>query len=459
MPNGWRLKSVKRKLKVVKVTEVKEPVKTKAPVQNKLTNAEVKRISRDLARGMNYPRKFVKTSPQGQYMIYRQKMLSDKTLYPSLVEFDKLKGAEVTKFFKQWNLPSNPIVASYYLRMCPLHKIYYDKQYKDALWYNLARETFTTKYAERQNEESEKLKAFRERHYWRPLTDAQKLYVIEQNKIHARDGKPYKFSGKPLSPMNVLAVDTFAKQYFKNPDKFNISKTDLEKTAEEETIAVGKAITSMMSPKFVEVMGLKRLTENVPATTEVKIKDNRTVDVELKFASNKEQMSKRFQALKDSAYQFPIQMGLNSFAKRKGLKYPIDVPQAYLDELKKGNPTYVVNSFQNAVALASSIGMLPQELFIITCQQIVKRKKHYRDQMMIMLGTAVEELVELFNNKAEKSFKFFDLKLSVRKFFKSQERKDWSKKYSYDWKNHVRFNEDFKEWRTIVSAKAVKKEQ
>ena len=74
-----------------------------------------------------------------------------------------------------------------------------------------------------------------------------------------------------------------------------------------------------------------------------------------------------------------------------------------------------------------------------------------------MLGTAVEELVELYNNRAEASIKKWDIKLSVRRFFKSAERIAWSKKYEYDWKSHVRFNEDFKEWRTIVSAKAVKK--
>ena len=51
----------------------------------------------------------------------------------------------------------------------------------------------------------------------------------------------------------------------------------------------------------------------------------------------------------------------------------------------------------------------------------------------------------------------FDIKLSVRKFYKSKERKDWSNKYNYDWKNHARFNEEFSKWLKIMTSVAKKK--
>ena len=61
------------------------------------------------------------------------------------------------------------------------------------------------------------------------------------------------------------------------------------------------------------------------------------------------------------------------------------------------------------------------------------------------------ELVEIYQNRARISERQFDIKLSVRKFFKSKERKDWSKKYNYDWKNHARFNEEFSKWLKIMT--------
>ena len=395
---------------------------------------------------------------QAQLEDHRQQLLNDKTLYPSLIDYDKLKGDEITKFFKKWQLPSNPVVASYYLRMCPLNKAYYDEANKNTTWYKIASEPFTTKQAQERNEQHRKIADFRERHYWLPLTNQEKLYISQNNK-NLTTGR-YIYSGKPLSKLNHIAVQHFVKQYNENPSQFNIKQSELESIAEKESIKIGNAIMKMMSPKFAETLGFKKLVAMNVAPNKVTINTNPKIKadalVEIKGSSMNVEMGEKFQA-KTISTTFPIQLGLNSYLKRKKLKYAIDLPEAYLADIKKGIIDLKVTDFQSVISLANGIGILPQDLFIVACQHIVKRKKYYKDQMMIMLGTAVEELVELYNNRAEASIKKWDIKLSVRRFFKSAERIAWSKKYEYDWKSHVRFNEDFKEWRTIVSAKAVKK--
>ena len=395
---------------------------------------------------------------QAQLEDHRQQLLNDKTLYPSLKDFDKLKAKQVGTFFRQWQLPSNPSVASYYFRMCPLNKAYYDEANKNTTWYKIASEPFTTKQAQERNEQYRRVLEFRERHYWLPLTNQEKLYISQNNK-KLTTGR-YTYAGKPLSKLNHFAVQQFAKQYNENPSQFNIEQSELERIAEKETIKIGKAIMDMMSPKFAEALGFKKLVEMNVAPNKVTINTNSKIKadalVEIKGSAMNVEMGQKFQATTIGT-NFPPQLGLNSYVKRKKLKYALDLPEAYLDDIKKGIVDLKVFDFQSVTALANTIGMLPQDLFIVACQHIVKRKKHYKDQMMIMLGTAVEELVELYNNRAEASVKKWDIKLSVRRFFKSAERVAWSKKYDYDWKNHVRFNEDFQEWRTIVSAKAVKK--
>jgi hypothetical protein len=392
---------------------------------------------------------------QAQLEDHRQQLLNDKTLYPSLKDFDKLKAKQVGTFFRQWHLPSNPSVASYYFRMSPLNKAYYDETNKNTTWYKISSEPFTTKQAQERNEQYRRVLEFRERHYWLPLTNQEKLYISQNNK-KLTTGR-YTYAGKPLSKLNHFAVQQFAKQYNENPSQFNIEQSELERIAEKETIKIGKAIMDMMSPKFTELMGFKKFAENgTKVSTNTNPNTKADAVVEVKGNQLNVEMGQKFQATTIGT-NFPPQLGLNAYVKRKKLKYALDLPEAYLDDVKKGIVDLKVFDFQSITALANTIGMLPQDLFIVACQHIVKRKKHYKDQMMIMLSTAVEELVELYNNRAEASIKKWDIKLSVRRFFKSAERIAWSKKYEYDWKSHVRFNEDFKEWRTIVSAKAVKK--
>ena len=146
--------------------------------------------------------------------------------------------------------------------------------------------------------------------------------------------------------------------------------------------------------------------------------------------------------------------GLNEFKDRNKIKSNTEIAPIYLKQLKNKKIDYYVNSYQNAVALADSVGMLPQELFQTLCHQIVKRQTYFKKQEFLNTGNAVAELVETYQAKSKRMMKQGDIKLSNRAFYRSLERKDWSKKYNWDWKNHARFNEEFTEWLKIHTSVA-----
>ena len=75
-------------------------------------------------------------------------------------------------------------------------------------------------------------------------------------------------------------------------------------------------------------------------------------------------------------------------------------------------------------------------------------------QEFLNTGNAVAELVETYQTKSRRMMKQGDIKLSNRAFYRSEQRKDWSRKYNYDWKNHARFNEEFTDWLKIMTAEA-----
>ena len=117
---------------------------------------------------------------------------------------------------------------------------------------------------------------------------------------------------------------------------------------------------------------------------------------------------------------------------------------------------YFTISYQDAVAIAESVGMLHQELLESVIDYIAKRAKHYKTNRNIMAGIAGETLVNLWL-KAEADKK--PQKLPMTMFFNSKARKKWSKDFNYDWKDYKRFHEQFKHWIKIFTARARKKKE
>ena len=127
-----------------------------------------------------------------------------------------------------------------------------------------------------------------------------------------------------------------------------------------------------------------------------------------------------------------------------------------LKKEKKLYDDYFTISYQDAVAIAESVGVLHQELLECVIDYIAKRAKHYKTNRNIMAGIAGETLVNLWL-KAEEDKK--PMKLTMTMFFNSNARKKWSKDYNYDWKNYKRFHEEFKKWIKIFTARATKKKE
>lgn len=148
-----------------------------------------------------------------------------------------------------------------------------------------------------------------------------------------------------------------------------------------------------------------------------------------------------------------VSHGLNTLMSKNKLKKPLDIAEHYLkthNEPSKAD--YFVDSFDNAVALANATGMLPQRMFKLICDDLVKRRSHYEDQAFMADGIKVEELINLYEAKKAKK-----KGLSFSMFFSSKERKQWSDKYNKDWKNYKRFMEVFPKWLKIFKAEAHKR--
>ena len=145
--------------------------------------------------------------------------------------------------------------------------------------------------------------------------------------------------------------------------------------------------------------------------------------------------------------------GLNTLMAKNKIKKPLDIAPHYLkthNDPKKAD--YFVDSFDNAVALANGIGMNPQRLFKLVCDDAVKRKKHYEEQAFIADGIKVEELINLYEGKLKKNKSY-----TFSMFYKCNERKTWSTKYEYGWTSYKRFMEDFPKWIRIFKAEAHKR--
>ena len=177
---------------------------------------------------------------------------------------------------------------------------------------------------------------------------------------------------------------------------------------------------------------------------------NEDTNIEVKY--NKYKYDPKFESAEKKRL-VEVSHGLNTLMSKNKLKKPLDIADHYLkthNEPSKAD--YYVDSFDNAVALANATGMLPQRMFKLICDDLVKRRSHYEDQAFIADGIKVEELINLYEAKKAKK-----KGLSFSMFFSSKERKQWSAKYSKDWKNYKRFMEVFPKWLKIFKAEAHKR--
>ena len=148
--------------------------------------------------------------------------------------------------------------------------------------------------------------------------------------------------------------------------------------------------------------------------------------------------------------------GLNTLMRKNGIKKPYLVGKHYLAthaDPKKAD--YVVDSYDNPIALAEATGMSSKRLFEMVCNELVKSSKLYAKKDFERNAYSVEELLNLFDSKVASSK---HTKYTQKLFYNSKDRATWSTKYQYDWKNYKRFSAEFSEWNKTFKAKAKKRE-
>jgi len=302
--------------------------------------------------------------------------------------------------------------------------------------------------------ERDKIREARNKTWWQPLTDAQKHFIV----TNTPKGKPYSYMGKPLSNHNLYSL----KFYIRNNTGIMslLNRRDVLKNFKVvdhiEPMEVLQKQRELLGEQINKILGREKqvidsLRANFPSSNINVTTGDSKADIQIEFKESKVPLNYK------PANTIAREHGLNEFKKRNKLQSNVDIADAFLKQTKSGKIDYYVNSYQNAVALAEAVGMIPQELFKTLCYQIVKRKTHFKKEEFLNTGNAVAELVEMYQTRKKTMERQFDLKLSIRKFYASKQRKDWSKKYNYNWPNHARFNEEFPKWVKIMTSVATPK--
>ena len=150
--------------------------------------------------------------------------------------------------------------------------------------------------------------------------------------------------------------------------------------------------------------------------------------------------------------------GLNAYAVRIDAETPIDLVKHYLKTHKDPEKVdYAVVSYDNAVALAETVGMMPQELFKIACDYIKLKEKDFKIRRVEAEETyLIEMLVSEFKQRLlghqQKGLPAY----SMTDFYNTDYVQNWFKRtgLNYDYK---RFAKQLKSWIKIFSSVAKKK--
>ena len=340
-------------------------------------------------------------------------------------------------------------------------------------------------YYKRQAVRNKAQAVYAKTHWVQPLTDAQKFFIVTTTDV------PHHYMDLPLSKGNETAVAVFKKTN-KNYQNWVIKNNEFM----NKNIKSNKKITSVLDNMKKATEPLRKFKDQLDqATAPLKKmqKDYQEIGRKLRFKSDRQNLgimslvkankitggldiwgqSENFtppyesmppqvhvgyllnKATKEK--KLAVSNGLNSYMSRHKMKKPMEIAKHYLathNDPKKAD--YTVDSFDNPIALAEGTGVSAKRVFELICNELIKSEKLYKRLDFERDAHKVEELLNLFDSKVleKKSIKY-----TQQQFFGSKERKLWSSKYAYDWKNYKRFNEDFKQWNKIFKAQAKLREE
>ena len=373
-----------------------------------------------------------------QYLDYLKKLRQDTkfnhdngTLTPK--EYSELKGERKDKYIKL--VVDNPTLFAFYITIVS----------PDNVWWNKRPTKENLKHWSKEREEEVKA---RDKTWWSPLTDAQKHFILTNTK----KGDTWNYMGKPLSTPNIWAMKEYISRNQGIMSLLN-TKDNLKKLKIVDHIAPLKILQSQRERAGATIQALlakeKKVLDtirvNFPHDAQAVLPTRGRGDIEIKNLKKADTIA--------------TQHGLNSFKARNKITKNTDIAGVYLQQLEAGKLDYYVDSFQNAVALAEAVGMMPQELFKTLCTQIVKRKPYLDKQQFLATGNAVAELTDAYKQaQTDLTNKWGVGKVTQKDFYNSKARKEWSKRYDINWPSYKRFNEDFTDWLKITSAVAKKKQ-
>lgn len=291
-------------------------------------------------------------------------------------------------------------------------------------------------------------------HWIAPLLNGQIFSILVQNET-----KPYKYMNKPVSRENEWRIEQFKdtkgwKEYKEKQNKktnaltgIHLPKAIVEAQKQyQDTInqinksiePTRKAIETIKSWGNPLNIGLNPFGLGLP-------KDLQDFVVEQGGLLGNGRVIKK----KDN--------GLNSYAVRINANDGIDVAEHYLNTYD--NPSavdYAVTDYENAGALAYSVGLLPAELFKITCDYIKRRKKEFRRRIIENeTGYLIEMLVNKYLSKVKENKQKGLGAYTITQFYQTPTVQNFLKHYKLDY-DYKRFDKQMQKWIKIYTSEAKK---
>ena len=338
-------------------------------------------------------------------------------------------------------------------------------------------------YYKRQAVRNKAQAVYAKTHWVQPLTDAQKFFIATTT------DKPHHYMDLPLSKGNETAIEIFKKTSKNYKDwviKNNEYINKLDLTNMNDTRNNLKRAMDNVNKSTEPIRKFKKQIEQATAPLRKMQKDYQEIGRKLRFKSENsgimsiarakqitgglelwgqsENFTPPYESMPPKVHvgyllnkakkekKLAVSNGLNSYMSRHKMKKPMDIAKHYIsthNDPKKAD--YIVDSFDNSVALAEGTGVSPKRVFELICNELIKSEKLYKRLDFEREAHKVEELLNLFDSKVEEKK---SVKYTQQQFFNSKERKLWSSKYAYDWKDYKRFNEDFKQWNRVFKAQA-----
>lgn len=296
-------------------------------------------------------------------------------------------------------------------------------------------------------------KKYDEEHWVKPLLVGQIFAILTQ-----KETKPYYYMGKPVSKTNTDVIDRYKetdKGWLEYKEKQNKNTDAFEKQK------LPKAVLQSQET-------LKNITEQINKSVEPLRKSMETIR---KFGQPLRDLKLNFGMLPPNIKlpDFPEGLlsdtrrikakdnGLDRYATDNDLNNGVELAEHYLKTHKiPEKMDYAVTAYDNAQALAYSVGMTPQELFKITCDHIKLRKKEYKKRIVeLETGYLIEMLVNHYLSERDRHEAKGLGTLYMTNFYKSKYVQNFMKHTGLKM-DYKRFDGQMNKWIKIYTSKAHK---